>query len=111
MGANELTKQILNFLFLEGVFAWRNSVGAASGTYVTKDGEVKQRFMRMGLPGSSDIIGIMPGGKFLAVEVKVGRDRLRPEQEGFLENVRRLGGTALVVKTYEEFLELWKSRV
>jgi hypothetical protein len=58
--------------------------------------------MRFGLKGSSDIEGILPGGRFLAVEVKAPGGRLSPEQREFLERVRELGGLALVVKSWRE---------
>jgi hypothetical protein len=58
--------------------------------------------MRFGLKGSSDIEGILPGGRFLAVEVKAPGGRLSPEQREFLERVRGLGGLALVVKSWKE---------
>ena len=46
-------------------------------------------------------------GVLVAVEVKIGRDRLRPEQEGFLANIRHVGGRAFVAKTYPDFLVDW----
>jgi hypothetical protein len=52
--------------------------------------------MHFGLKGSSDILGILPDGKFLAVECKAKGGRLSEEQGEFLENVRKLGGLAIV---------------
>ena len=54
--------------------------------------------------GKSDIIGMNPQGRFIAIEVKVGKDKLRDEQELFLENVVDHGGISVVVKTFDEFM-------
>jgi hypothetical protein len=58
--------------------------------------------MRFGKVGSSDIIGLLPDGKFLAVEVKTPHGRLSPEQSAFLEKVRGLGGVAIVARSFRE---------
>lgn len=55
--------------------------------------------------GIPDIIGWMPDGRWLCVEVKIGMDTLRPEQVQFLENVRRVGGSAFVVRNIDSFRE------
>ena len=82
---------------LPGVVMWRNSTGvaqAASGHHV-----------RYGLAvGSADLIGIVDG-RFVALEVKSGSGRLRPEQELYLELVRKHGGFAAVVRDGAEALE------
>jgi hypothetical protein len=82
-----------------GLTLWRNSTGVAD----TANG-TKQRF---GLcKGSSDLIGILaPAGRLVAIEIKSETGRLRPEQELFLELVRKHGGFACVVRSVEEFRE------
>lgn len=51
------------------------------------------------MTGKPDVMGFhRVTGQFLACEIKVGADRLRPEQEAFLIAVRDAGGLALVVK-------------
>jgi hypothetical protein len=56
--------------------------------------------------GGSDIIGIAPDGRFLAVEVKTTLGRIRPEQTIFLDVVRKAGGIAGVARSVEEALQL-----
>lgn len=75
---------------------WRNTVGV--GTMA--DGS-KQRF---GLAvGSSDLIGILaPTGRFVALEVKSEKGRMRDEQRLFLDLVRARGGFAAVVRSVED---------
>jgi hypothetical protein len=47
--------------------------------------------------GTGDLIGFK-NEKFLSVELKVGRDTLRPEQKNWIEVVSKYGGIAGVVK-------------
>lgn len=78
-----------------GIISWRNHTFALKD----KDG----RLVRGGLcVGSSDIIGIMPDGRFLAIEVKKPGKKPTPEQLNFIEVIRRHGGIAGVVHSPEE---------
>ena len=99
--ANELTNKILDHLYRNKVYAWRqNSTGIWDKT--------KGIYRPSGKKGVSDILGCLPPtGKLLAIEVKIGRDHTSDEQKGFLSNVKSCGGIALAVKTYEDFLEQW----
>jgi hypothetical protein len=82
----------LRYLQRRGIYHWRNSVGAV------RIGP--GRFMHFGLKGSS---GILPGGRFLAVECKAPEGgRLSPEQRQFLDEVKALGGLCLVVKDWKD---------
>lgn len=57
--------------------------------------------MRYGLArGSADLVGILaPHGRLVALEVKTPTGRVAPEQEQWLELVRRMGGFACVVRS------------
>ncbi len=57
-----------------------------------------------GVRGVADTLFCVKG-HFIAVEVKVGKDKLRPQQILFLNNVIADGGTGLMVHedTYELF--------
>jgi hypothetical protein len=48
----------------------------------------------VGLRGVADLIGVF-GGQAIAIEVKVGRDKLTKEQENFLKEWKNAGGIAL----------------
>lgn len=107
---NDTTKQILNFLFENRIFAWRNSVGAGETSYTNKAGITKTRYMQMGKVGSPDIMGYLPPtGRGFGIEIKTGKDRLSPEQIGFHHNANKMGALILVVKDYEDFLKQWKA--
>jgi len=81
-----------------GVFAWRNNTGAL---------RTEKRFVRFGKKGSADILGILPGGRFLAIECKSRSGHVTPEQHDFLARVEREGGLAIVVKdTIDELVKV-----
>ena len=84
----------LRYLQARGLFVWRNNSGA---TRIAPD-----RWISFGKKGSSDILGILPGGRALCVECKAPDGRLSPEQKQFLERVQGLGGLALVVRSWQE---------
>lgn len=82
-----------------GATVWRNNTGALQD----KTG----RLVRYGLcKGSSDLIGICPDGRFLAVEVKTSTGQVRPEQVTFLDAVRSKGGRAGVARSVEDALRI-----
>lgn len=90
-----VVKECLDWLHLNGIFAYRQNTGAAE--YIGGNG--RKRFVRFGEKGASDIIGILPGGRFLAVECKAENGRLSEYQIEYLANVRRMGGLAVVAKS------------
>lgn len=98
----EVLAACLSYLRMRGIPAWRMNVGAVEAQY-----QGKGRFVRFGVKGMSDIIGIIPFegtryGAMLAVECKGPKGRLRPEQAAFLETIRSAGGIALVVRGVHE---------
>lgn len=97
--SGDLTKQIISHIYKVGGYSWRaNSVGifdANKGVYRTAPKK-----------GVADVLGCFKG-RFIAVEVKIGRDTLSPEQEGFIANIRHVGGIAFVAKDYDQFLAAW----
>ena len=82
-----------------GATVWRNNVGALQD----KTG----RLVRYGLcKGSSDLIGICPDGRFLAVEVKTSTGHVRPDQVLFIDAVRSKGGRAGVARSVDDALRI-----
>ena len=94
----DLVRVCLAYLRLRGVFAWRVNSGAVAGEHGGK-----RRFVRFnGAKGCSDVLGILPGGRFLAVETKMPGRKTTPHQQAFLDAVRAAGGLALVVRDVAE---------
>jgi hypothetical protein len=58
--------------------------------------------VKYGKPGASDIVGVMPGGRFIAVECKAPGGRLSELQQQFLKDIERMGGLAVVAKSAED---------
>jgi hypothetical protein len=93
----DIQKVILDWLACEKIFAWRANTGAVAGEY-----KGKSRFMRFGPKGQSDILGVLPGGRFLAIEVKREGQQATEEQRRFIERVNAVGGVAFVAHSLEE---------
>jgi len=93
-----VVNEILEYLQLCRIYAWRNSVGAVT----VKNPRGRDRFLRFGKPGSSDILGILPDGRFLAIECKTATGRLSVMQRDFIEDIRSRGGVAFVARGVED---------
>lgn len=76
------------------VVLWPNEVGVAA---------LGRRKVRYGLcNGSADLIGILRGGRFLAIEVKTGHATQSREQKLFQQLILRMGGVYAVARTVED---------
>lgn len=100
-------------LFLES-FATRMSVeGRVRVGKVSKDfmgnkqhQEIK-RLPSSNLPGSFDVTTCVLGCR-LEVEIKVGKDVIRPEQLKFKQRIESAEGYCMIVKNWEDFDNQWK---
>jgi VRR-NUC domain len=88
-----------------GLVLWRNNVGTAR--YSSARGATQVRYGL--IAGAADLIGIVTTssglGRFIALEVKAPRGRLRPAQRQFLELVTGLGGFAAVVRSVDDAVD------
>jgi hypothetical protein len=81
------------------VVMFRNNVGTAE--FVSPQGDVMH--VAYGLcPGSSDLIGMLKGGRFVALEVKRPGEQPTKSQQQFIALIRRMGGVADVVTSADE---------
>jgi hypothetical protein len=95
----DLIADALEELLFQGIPAWRNN----SGVMFVKGDAGKDRMIRMGKTGSSDILGCLPPhGKMLAAEAKIGNRRATPEQQQFIDAINKAGGVGFVFRTIEE---------
>lgn len=104
--ANAITRGILDLLNLIGALAWRNNTGALRPQ--RRDGSYG--FVQFGYRGSGDVLGVLPDGKFISIEVKAGRDRIRESQEWFIEEVNRRDGIAFVAHSLEDVEQALRHR-
>jgi hypothetical protein len=92
----DILRAILRYLKVMQIPAWRQSTGATT---------ISGRFLRFGKTGMSDIIGILPGGKFLAIEVKNGKNSLTEKQRQFLQLICSFGGVGIVARSVEDVVK------
>ena len=53
-------------------------------------------------PGMADIVGMLPGGRFLAIEVKSEEGVVSKEQREWLNRLRCHGGLVVVARSVED---------
>ena len=97
---HQIQRVILDWLACIRVFAWRANTGAIAAEY-----KGKSRFMRFGPKGQADIIGILPNGRFLAIEVKRIGKEASDDQQRFLRRITAAGGLAFAAHSLEECQE------
>lgn len=99
MNEANLQKEIMLAVSKSGAIVWRQNTGALPD----KNG----RLVQFGLcKGSSDLIGICPDGRFLALEIKGLRGKPTDAQLRFIEAVKRKGGRAGVCWSVKDALDV-----
>ena len=113
----DIKSAILLFLRAHGIACWLTGVGAYRATH-----NGRERFIRLGTKGMSDIVGILPGsrsvrgvtglaglsvttnevGRALFIEVKTPTGKIRPEQTAFLQTVVKAGGIGFVARSVDD---------
>jgi len=96
----KLLKQCLLELTTHGCMVWKNSTGALKSD--------TGHFQRYGLKGSADIIGLMPDGQFLAIEIKTGKAVQNKAQKSFQKAIELHNGIYKIIRTYEELMQWLK---
>lgn len=76
------------------VFVWRNNTGAYRSEHGT--------YIRYGYPGSADLLGMTPSGRFLAIETKRQDGTLNDNQFRFQADVERNGGLYIVARSVDD---------
>jgi hypothetical protein len=102
---HQLCNAIVEALNYSGHYVWRTNSGVLPMEY-----KGKTRMVRMSRAGTSDILGVAKGGRFLAIEVKLPKRKknVTEAQQLFLEDIQRRGGVAGVATTIEEALTIIK---
>lgn len=97
----QIENSILEYLEVKGIFCWKHN---NTGIYDTRKQTFRRSYSRYQFPGIADIIGIMPCGKLLALEVKkpsrVKNTTLA--QKKFLANIEMRNGVCGVVTSIED---------
>lgn len=66
--------------------------------------QVEGRFIKAGFKGCSDIIGMLKGGRFLAVECKSSTGKESEDQRAFGAKVTADGGLYIVARTVDDVM-------
>lgn len=100
----QIENSILEYLHLKGLYCWKNqSVGIYDPT--KKAFRRKSKYDKNGV---SDILGILPNGTLLAIEVKLDNTpttkKTYPskEQKEFIENINNNKGIAFVARSVRD---------
>lgn len=96
--ANELTKCITAWLNLHGCFAGRVNT---MGTYNQKLGKYVKSGSKRGM---ADITAVV-NGRHVSIEVKTGKDKIRPDQEKCKSEIEQAGGIYITASSFDSFLE------
>lgn len=83
LSEQEIQNSIIEYLWFHNIMAWRNNT---TGVYdpTTKVFRRLGKYERKGVP---DILGILPNGKFLGIEVKKNeKSKVSKEQALFIED-------------------------
>lgn len=95
----DILRLIMIELSARGCTVWRNNVGTLKNSAGIP--------IKFGLcVGSSDLIGITQDGRFLAVEVKTEKGRIRPEQIRFIDHIKSKGGLAGIARSVEDAVKI-----
>ena len=90
----DLVKDCIRWLRGVGCFVWKQNQGGM---------KTENRFIKFAhVDGISDIIGISPSGRFIAVECKQPGKKPTAKQQGFLDVIKDLKGFAAVVHGLDE---------
>ena len=118
---SDIQEAILDYLNrTPGCVAWKSGAASFRASYRDrKTGAIRERFVKVGRAGVSDIIGWVrttvripngPNGapfvftypRWLAIEVKRPGEKPKPHQQRFLDRVHDSGGLALVARSVDD---------
>lgn len=87
-----------------GRVVWYARFNTAAGKLQYGNSGASQ-FIRFGFKGCPDILGQMPGGRLLCIEVKSPSGKVTDEQAAFLERAGHHGALAFVARSVADVLE------
>ena len=100
---SQIVNSCIKWLWVNGCYVWRQNTGAFKP-------EGTNRFIRFGLKGCADIIGLTSSGKFLAVECKFRKGKQSDHQKTFQQHIEAHNGMYFLVRGIDD-LEVNKERI
>lgn len=95
---SQIQGDCLDWLAWHQILAFRVN----SGQVLVANRNGSPRMIKLAPPGTADIIGMLPGGRFLAVECKTRKGKQTPEQEEFEQRVLANGGVYVLARSSED---------
>lgn len=95
----EIENAILEYLALIGIYAWKNQT---TGVYDTKRKIFRKSWNKYHINGVADILGILPTGMLLAIEVKTKKTYPSQNQKDFLKNISDNKGIAFIARSIDD---------
>ena len=90
-----------------GKICWYARMNSGAGKLQYGTSKASQ-FIRFGFPGMPDVLGQLPGGRLLAIEVKRPSGRVTEDQAAFIEKARGSGALAFVARSVSDVLDAIK---
>jgi hypothetical protein len=108
--ANGLTRAICDFINYQGYQAERiNTMGTAREKKTTAGKVIGVTWTKgTSTAGSADISATIKG-RSVKIEVKIGKDRQSEAQKRYQENIERAGGTYIIAKDFDSFVEWYEN--
>ena len=95
----DLKMAVVDYLLILGFMAWVHNVGA----FKLQNAQGRDRFVRFGKKGQSDVFCILPPhGRILVVETKSIGKKATPDQIDFMADVERRGGIAILAYSLDD---------
>ncbi|GMO63333.1 MAG: hypothetical protein Ta2A_10360 [Treponemataceae bacterium] len=98
---HEVKASIVRYLKKQGFYV----LNLATGCVKTERGA----YIHFGEKGAADLIGCMPDGRFVAIEVKAPKGRLSPEQKQWLARIEARHGLVVVARCVEDVIVALKA--
>lgn len=99
----DIKNAILEYLSLSGIEAWPND---SVGIWDPRKRVYRKKSSRFHMNGVADILGIMPNGKLLAIEVKTRKGVVSPNQKAFLKMIEKNCGLAFVARSLKDAMDI-----
>lgn len=87
-----------------GKVCWYARMNSGAGKLQYGTAKASQ-FIRFGFPGMPDVLGQLPGGRLLAIEVKRPSGKVTDDQAAFIERANYGGALAFVARSVSDVLD------
>lgn len=100
----DIENLVLEWLSWKGIFAWKNQ---SVGVYDSRKKVYRKSKNKYHINGVSDILGILPDGKHLAIEIKTPqrKNTTSDDQQLFIDSINAFNGIGFVAWTLDMVIE------